>query len=90
MMPLKWIFAYWTLFVLAAFIAGLFLGYFYINLEQTTIGNITYHSSSMFLEVLVPYGLAIPPFYAHLFSTSFYIVFFPLLILLKRSGRLEI
>jgi len=88
MMSLKWIFAYWTLFVLGAFIAGLFLGYFYVNAEQTTIGNITYYSSSMFLEVLVPYGLAIPWLYTHLFSTSVYIIISPLLILLKRSGWL--
>lgn len=89
-MSIKQIFAYWALLVLAAFVSGLFFGYFYLNTEQTTIGAITYHSSSMFLQVLVPYGLAIPLFYARLFSTSFYIVVFPLLILLKRSGRLEI
>jgi membrane protease YdiL (CAAX protease family) len=81
-------FAYWALFVLAALVIGLFLGYFYVNAGQTTIVNITYHSSSIFLEVLVPYGLAIPSFNAHLFSTSFYIAALPLLFLLKRGGWL--
>lgn len=83
-------FTYWALFVLAAFVGGLFLGYFYVSTEQTTIGTMTYHSSSIFLEGLVPYGLAIPLFYAHLFSTSVYIIIFPLLILIKRSGWLAI
>jgi len=89
-MSLIWTSAYWILFMLAAFVTGLFLGYFYICAEQTTIGCVTYHSSSIFLEGLVPYGLAIPLFYSHLFSTSFYIVIFPLLILLKKGGWLWI
>jgi len=83
-------FTYWVLIVLAAFVGGLFLGYFYVSTEQTTIGAITYHSASIFLEGLIPYGLAIPLFYAHLFSTSVYIVIFPLLILIKINGLLAI
>jgi len=81
---------YWILFVLAAFVGGLFLGYLYVSTGQTTISAITYHSSSIFLEGLVPYGLAIPSFYAHLFSTSVYIIIFPLLIFLKRNGWLAV
>lgn len=79
-------FSYWVLFVFAAFIIGIFLGHFYVSTEQTTIGNITYHSSSIFLESLVPYGLATSLFIAHLFSTSAYIILIPLLIFLKKRG----
>jgi hypothetical protein len=81
-------FTYWSLFVLAAFAVGIFLGYFYVSTGQSTIGAITYHSSSIFLESLVPYGLGTSPFISHLFSTGFYIIFFPLLIILKRTGWL--
>jgi membrane protease YdiL (CAAX protease family) len=87
-MSLVDIFTYWTIFVPVAFVAGLFLGHFYVNAEQTTIGCITYHSFSMFLQTLVPYGLAIPFFYSHLFNESVYIVIFPLLVLLTRRGWL--
>lgn len=83
-------FAYWALFVLAAFVIGIFLGYFYMSTGHTTVGDITYHSSSIFLENLVPYGLATSLFIAHLFSTSAYIILFTLLIYLKRSGWLSI
>lgn len=82
--------AYWALTVLAAFVAGLFLGYFYLNAEQTTIGSMTYHSLSIFLESLVPYGLATSTFNGHLFSTSVYIIILPLLVLAKRQGWLSI
>jgi len=81
-------FAYQSLVVLAAFVIGLFLGYFYMNAGQTIVGTVTYHSSSIFLESLVPYGLATSWLSGHLFSTSVYIIIFPLLIFLKRKGWL--
>ena len=83
-------FAYWTLVVLAAVLIGLFLGYFYVNTEKTTIGTITYHSSSIFLESLVPFSLATSWLNGHLLSTTVYIIFIPMLILLKRKGRMGI
>jgi hypothetical protein len=83
-------FAYWTLIVLAAVLIGLFLGYFYVNTEKTTIGTITYHSSSIFLESLVPLSLATSWLNGHLLSTTVYIIFIPMLILLKRKGRMGI
>lgn len=81
-------FAYWILVVVAAIIIGLFLGYFCVNTEKTIIGTWTYHSSSIFLESLVPYGLATSWLVAHLFSTSVYIILLPVLMLLKRKGWL--
>ena len=82
-------FAYWTLVVVAAFVIGLFLGYFYMKTERTIIGTWTYHSSSIFLESIVPYGLATSWLSAHLFSTTAYIVILlPLLMLLKGKGWL--
>jgi len=82
-------FAYWALTVLAAFVSGLFLGYFYLNAEQTTIGNIAYHSLTNFLASLVPYSLATSLPNSRLFSTSAYIIILPLLILAKRKGWLS-
>lgn len=81
-------FAYWTLVVAAAFVIGLFLGYFYMNTGRTIIGTLTYHSSSIFLESLMPYGLATSQLSAHLFSTTVYIIMLPLLIFLKKKGWL--
>jgi membrane protease YdiL (CAAX protease family) len=81
--------SYWTLVVLAAVLIGFFLGYFYIGTEQTTIGTITYHSSSIFLESLVPFSLATSWLNGHLLSTTVYIMFIPILILLRRKGWLS-
>jgi membrane protease YdiL (CAAX protease family) len=81
-------FTYWTLFVLAAILIGLFLGYFYLETEKTTIGTTTYHSFSIFLESLIPYSLATSQLSGHLLSTTAYIVFIPILIFLKRKGWL--
>jgi hypothetical protein len=72
--------------VLAAVLIGLFLGYFYVSTQKTTIGTITYHSFSIFLESLVPLSLATSQLNGHLFSTTVYIIFIPTLILLKRRG----
>jgi membrane protease YdiL (CAAX protease family) len=80
---------YWTLFVLAAVLIGLFLGYFYVSTQKTTIGTITYHSFSIFLESLVPLSLATSQLNGHLFSTTVYIMFIPILILLRRKGWLS-
>jgi membrane protease YdiL (CAAX protease family) len=82
-------FTYWALFVLAAVLIGLFLGYFYVSTQKTTIGTITYHSFSIFLESLVPLSLATSQLNGHLFSTTVYIIFIPILILLKRKGWLS-
>lgn len=82
-------FSYWTLFVLAAVLIGLFLGLFYMNTEKTTIGTITYHASSIFIESLVPFGLATSVFDGHLLSTTIYTIYIPILILLKRKGWLS-
>jgi len=79
-------FTYWSSYALFAFVVGLFLGYFYVNAEQTTIGTITQHSSHIFLSSLVPFTLATSFTIGHLLSTSAYIVVFPLLIVLKRKG----
>lgn len=81
-------FTYWALFVLAAILIGLFLGYFYLGTEKTTIGTTTYHSFSIFLESLIPYSLATSQLSGHLLSTTVYIVFIPILIFLKRKGWL--
>jgi len=82
-------FSYWTLFVLAAVLIGLFLGYFYKNTEKTTIGTIPYHSFSIFIESLVPFSLATSQLNGHLFSTTVYIIFIPILILLERKRWLS-
>jgi len=78
-------FCYWGLFVLAAILISLFLGLFYMYAEKTTIGTITYHASSIFIESLVPFGLATSIFVGHLLSTTVYAVYIPMLILLKRK-----
>jgi len=78
-------FTYWALVVLAAMLIGVFLGSFYIYNMQTTIGPIVYHSLSIFIESLVPYTLATSQLTAHLFSTTVYILFIPVLILLLKS-----
>ncbi len=75
--------------ILARALIGLFLGYFYMNTEKTTIGTITYHASSIFIESLVPFGLATSVFNGHLLSTTVYIIFIPILTLLKRKGWLS-
>jgi membrane protease YdiL (CAAX protease family) len=82
-------FSYWILLVLAAILIGLFLGYLYVNTEKTTIGTITYHASSIFIESLMPFGLATSVFNGHLLSTTVYVIFIPTLILLKRKGWLS-
>ncbi len=71
-------FTYWVLFVLAAILIGVFLGYFYIYTQKSTIGPITYHSSSIFIESLIPYTLATSQLNGHLFTTTIYILFIPL------------
>jgi hypothetical protein len=81
-------FTYWTLFVLAAILIGLFLGYFYMSTQKTTIGITTYHSFSIFIESLMPFSLATTQLNGHLLSTTVYIMFIPILILLKRKGWL--
>lgn len=81
-------FSYWFLFVLAAILIGLFLGYFYVSTQKTTIGTITYHSFSIFIESLIPFSLATSQINGHLLSTTVYIIFVPILILLKRKGWL--
>lgn len=81
-------FAYWSSYVLFTFVVGLFLGYFYVNAEQATIGIITHHSSHIFLSSFVPFSLATSFTFGHLLNTSAYIIIFPLLILLKRKGWL--
>lgn len=82
-------FSYWTLFVLAAVLIGIFLGYLYVSTQKTTIGTMTYHSFSIFLESLVPFSLATSQLNGHLLSTTVYIIFIPILILLKRKGWLS-
>jgi membrane protease YdiL (CAAX protease family) len=76
--------AYWTLIVLAAILIGLFLGYFYMSTQKTTVGTITYHSSSIFIESLIPFSLATYQLNGHLLSTTVYIILIPIMILLKR------
>ncbi|MCX6655143.1 MAG: type II CAAX endopeptidase family protein [Candidatus Bathyarchaeota archaeon] len=81
-------FTYWTLVVLAAMIIGVFLGYFYIYTQMTTIGPIVYHSLSIFIESLVPFTLATSQLTGHLFNTTVYILFIPVLILLLKSREM--
>jgi len=76
---------YWSLFVLAAILIGFFLGLFYIYTEKTIIGVLTYHTASIFIESLVPFGLATSVFIGHLLSTFIYIIYIPLLIFLKEK-----
>lgn len=78
-------FTYWSSYVLFTFVTGFFLGYFYMNTEQTIVGPITHHSSHIFLSSLVPYSLATSFTIGHLVSTSAYVIVFPFLILLKRK-----
>lgn len=82
-------FTYWTLFVLAAVLIGVFLGYFYIYTEKTTVGPITYHSLSIFIESLIPFTLATSQLSGHLFSTTVYILFIPILILLLSNKAIK-
>ncbi len=88
--PLSQTVTYWTSITLFAFVWGLFLGYFYVNTEQTTIGPITCHSGSIFIQSFVPFSVAFIFTVGHLLTTIPVIVFIILLILLKRKGWLGI
>jgi membrane protease YdiL (CAAX protease family) len=82
--------SYWLLFVLAAVLIGVFLGYFYIYTDKSTVGSITYHSSTIFIESLIPFTLATSQITGHLLTTTVYILLIPLLILLlKKATRLH-
>lgn len=80
-------FTYWVLFVLAAMLIGVFLGCFYIYAQKSTIGPIIYHSSSIFVESLIPFTLATSQLNGHLFTTTIYILFISLLIFLLKSKQ---
>jgi membrane protease YdiL (CAAX protease family) len=80
--------SYWTLFMLAAVLIGVFLGYFYVCTEKTTVGTVTYHSLSIFIESLVPFALATTLLSGHLLSTTVYVIFIPLLVVLRKKGWL--
>ncbi len=54
--------------------------------DKTTLGTVTYHASSIFIESLVPFGLATSVFMGHLLSTTVYAIYILILILLKREG----
>lgn len=87
--PTSQTFTFWSSYVLFTFMVGSFLGYFYSNTHQTTIGPITHHSSHIFLSSLVPISLATSFTIGHLVSTGVYLIVFPVLILLKRKGWLS-
>lgn len=79
---------YWGSFVLEAFLTGVFLGYFYLNTEQTVIGTITFHSSNIFIQTFVPYSLAFSTAEGHLLVGTIPVISLILLwILLKRTHR---
>jgi len=78
-------FTYWSSFILDAFLVGIFLGYFYLKTAQTIIGTVAYHSSSIFIQSLVPYSLAFSFTEGHLLSSFPLILFIPLLVFLKRT-----
>jgi membrane protease YdiL (CAAX protease family) len=80
-------FIFWSSFALFTLMSGLFLSYLCVNTEQTVVGTISNHSSNIFIASFVPYTLANPTI-GYLLSTSAFIIFFPLLILLKRKGWL--
>jgi membrane protease YdiL (CAAX protease family) len=80
-------FAYWTLYVLAAVLIGIFLDYFYIYTQKSIIGTMTYHSLSIYIESLIPFTLAASALIGHLFTTSIYVLFIPLMILIFRKQK---
>lgn len=80
-------FSYWILFVLAAVLIGVFLGYFYLYTTKSTIGPITYHSISIYIESLIPFTIATSAIIGHLFTTTIYILFIPLLILILKKQK---
>ena len=80
-------FSYWILFVLAAVLIGVFLGYFYVYTAKSTIGPITYHSMSIYIESLIPFTIATSAIIGHLFTTTVYILFIPLLILILKKQK---
>jgi membrane protease YdiL (CAAX protease family) len=83
-------FSYWALFVLAAVLIGVFLSCFYIYTQKSTIGPITYHTLSIYVESLIPFTIATSALIGHLFTTTIYVLFIPLLILiLKRRKTLS-
>jgi len=79
--------SYWILFVLAAVLAGAFLGYFYLRTSKSTIGPITYHTLSVYIESLIPFTIATSAIIGHLFSTTIYVLFIPLLVLIFRKQK---
>ena len=81
-------FTYWALFVLAAVLIGAFLSCFYIHTQKSTIGPVTYHSLSIYVESLIPFTIATSTIIGHLFTTTIYFLLIPMLIfILKRQKR---
>lgn len=87
--PASQTFTFWSSYALFTFVVGSFLGYFYVNTHQTSIGSISHHSSHIFLSSLVPISLATSFTIGHLVSTATYLIVFPFLVLLKRKGWLS-
>jgi len=79
-------FTYWSSYVLFTFIVGLFLGYFCLHSQGTTVGTVTHHSSHIFLSSLIPYELATSFTIGHLINTGVYAIVLMLLILVKEKG----
>lgn len=76
---------FWAVFVLFAFFSGLFLGYFYVNSDKTTVGTIAYHSATIFIGSSISFNIAAPQIYQYILSITFYIIAIPVLILFKRK-----
>ena len=87
-LPPSQTFTYWSSFIVYAFVGGVFLGYFYMNTERTTIGPIAYHWSIIFIQSFVPYTLPFSTAAGHGLITIPILLFIPLLVFLKRNGWL--
>jgi hypothetical protein len=56
-----------------------------VNTENTTIGTMTYHSTTIFIGSSMPFSIAAPQIYQHVLGITFYIMAIPTLVLLKRN-----